>query len=423
MRTLYPLRGRAETYVTLPMLALVLLLGSTAAETVEPGYWTGAVAKANLMLFVIVPLCAVCAAWEGARHRRGGLDQMAAARPAWQVFLVAVAPTLLMGLAGIVAALLTTTVPAALGAPGYPPFGLIGVYLLVAAAHAAVGYGLGRWLRPALALPVALGGSYIWLAYPAGLELFWLRHLSGLSFEGCCAVDQEPPVRAVLATALFALGLIVGVLLALGGTRRARISGAAGLVALIAVAVGVALPLGPASSAPRAGAVQCAGEKPVLCLWPEQEEARVKVHPALASSYSRLTEMGLVLPATLTTKEGGTGEGLYLNLPTSPEPMGAVLSMASSIVPNPFPECATEGEWPGGYNHQALTVWMALAAGVPARDLTPLVGPELVGLGEQVRQLDVAQQVAWYNANLAPMFDCTTLPRLDPEEFVQDGSQ
>lgn len=60
--------------------------------------------------------------------------------------------------------------------------------------------------------------------------------------------------------------------------------------ALLLVAVTVALPLGPAVSGPRDGAPRCAGQRPTLCLWPEQ--ARDVIHPVLASAYSRLGDVG-----------------------------------------------------------------------------------------------------------------------------------
>lgn len=419
MRTLYAWRSRAETYLALPMLALVALQGSTVVETVTTGYWTAAVASADLMLFIIVPVCALCAAWEGARHRGGGVDKLAIARPASLVLLVAVAPTLLMGLAGIVVAVLSTA-PAAIGAPGYPHPGLIPVYLLVMAAHTVVGYALGRWLPSALALPASLGGSYIWLAYPAGIEPFWIRHLNGLSFEGCCPIDQQPDSRALLATTLFAAGLIVGVLIALTGGRRARITGATGGTALVVAAATVAMPLGPSSDGPRAGSPSCAGQAPVLCLWPEQEGARKTVHAALASAYTRLAEVGLDLPATVTTKEGTADDAVFVVLHARPEPEIAVLSLVSSLVPDTSPDCAKNGEWPGVHSHYPLTVWLALAAGVPETRVAGMAPPELLDLALRVRQLDDARQLAWYRANLAPLSDCTSQPRLDPAAFARD---
>ncbi|MFV2125278.1 hypothetical protein ACFHWS_12125 [Micromonospora sp. LOL_013] len=422
IRTIYPWRSRAETYVTVPMLALVLFQGAAVVETATPGYWTAAVAKANLMLFIVVPLCAVCAAWEGMRHRSGGIDTQTIARPMWTVVFVAVGPTLVMGLAGVVAAVLSTA-PAAVGAPGGPHLGLVGVYLLVMVGYTVVGYGLGRWLPPALALPVSLGGSYIWLAYPAAVEPFWIRHLNGLSFEGCCAIDQQPDARALLAAALFAVGIGAGTLVALAGARPGHVGGALSFTALLVVAVTVAAPLGPSSGGPRAGAPQCVGQRPTLCLWPEQETARDAIHPALASAYPRLAAVGVTLPETVTSQESNAADAVFIVLPAESDPQTAVLSLVSSIVPDTVPACAAEGEWPGAHNRAALLVWMALAAGVPASELGPVAPPELIDLAVRVRQLDEDRQAAWYRANLAPLADCTTVPRLDPELFTSDDPQ
>lgn len=420
MQTLYSWRGRSETYAIVPMLALVLLQGSAVVDTATPGYWTAAVAKADLMLFIVVPVCAVCATWEAARHRDGRIDTLAIARPAWRVALVAIAPTVVMGLLGIGAAV-AATAPAAAGAPGSPHSWLIVVYSLVMTGHAVVGYGLGRWLPRALALPISLGGSYVWLAYPAAIEPFWIRHLNGLSFEACCAIDQDPSMRALLATALFAVGLCFGVLLALAGTRRMRVGGAAALVALLLTAAVVARPLGPSPGAPRAGAPRCAGGKPVLCLWPEQEAARDLIHEALASAYVRLAEVNLPLPSVVTAKDADPRDAVFVVLPVRPERREVVLSLVASAVPDTVPTCATRGEWPGADSRAVLMVWMALAAGVPASELNDMAPPELVDLAAHARQLTNKQQFAWYSANLASLKDCTTRPQLNPAAF-RDGA-
>ena len=417
MRSLYALRSRAETYLLLPLLLLVLVQGSAVAETVTPGYWTAAVAKASVLLFIIVPLCAVCAAWEGVRHRRGRIEDLAAARPAWQVVLVAIAPTLAMGLVGVGAAVAVIS-PVAAGAPGWPEPWLIMVYSLVVAGHIMTGYALGRWLPPAVALPVSLGGSYVWLAYPAAIEPFWIRHLNGLSFEGCCTLDRVPAPRAMLAAGLFALGLGCGALIASHGTRLTRVVGTATFVTLAVTAVAVAFPLGPSSGSPRTGYQRCAGDAPVVCLWPEQEDHRGMAQDSLTEAYHRLDAVGIRPPSVVTTGESAAdADRLFVVLPADPRPKEVIASLVSSLVPDPVLDCAADGEWPGANTRPALVAWLALSAGIPGQELRGGVPVELVDLGERVRQLSVEQQLTWYRANLAPLRDCVTQPRLDPAEY------
>jgi hypothetical protein len=416
VRTLYALSSRAETYLLLPLLLLVLVQGSAVAETVTPGYWTAAVAKASVLLFIILPLCAVCAAWEGVRHRRGRIEDLAAARPAWQVVLVAVAPTLAMGLAGVGTALAVVS-PVAAGARGWPDPRLIVVYSLVVVGHTVTGYALGRWLPPAVALPASLGGSYIWLAYPAAIEPFWIRHLNGLSFEGCCAIDRAPATRAVLAAGLFACGLGCGALIALHSTWWTRVVGTATFATLAVTATAVAFPLGPSSSAPRTGHQRCAGTGPVLCLWPEQESNRETIQASLTRAYQRLDEVGIRPPSVVTTRESTQPDRLFVVFPVRARPKEVIASLVSSLVPDPVLDCAADGEWPGANTRPALVVWLALSAGIPGQELRGGVPIELVDLGERVRQLSVEQQLTWYRANLAPLRDCVTQPRLDPAEY------
>lgn len=240
-RTIYPWRARAETYVTGPMLALVLLQGTAVADTVTSGYWMAAVAKASLMFFILVPICAVCAAWQGARRRGGGVDEPGIPRPVWVVAAVAVAPTLVMGVVG-------------------------------------------------------------------------------------------------------------------------------------------------------------------------------------------LGEVAPTLPATVTsdvgaadTKQSNAAEAVVVGLPAEPDPQIVVMSPATSVVPEQPPPCAAHEPWPGAHHHAALTVWVALAAGVPASTLDSAAPPEPIDLVVRVRQqLDNEQQLAWYPANPVSMGDCTTQPRPDPASFASE---
>lgn len=139
-----------------------------------------------------------------------------------------------------------------------------------------------------------------------------------------------------------------------------------------------------------------------------------------------LGEVAPTLPATVTsdvgaadTKQSNAAEAVVIGLPARPDPQIVVMSLATRMVPDTPPACAAHEPWPGAHNRAALTVWVALAAGVPALDST--APPELIDLVVRVRQeLDNEQQLAWYRANLVPMGDCTTPPRLDPAYFASE---
>ncbi|MEV8515364.1 hypothetical protein [Dactylosporangium sp. NPDC051484] len=279
MRTFSAWRGRADTYLVVPLVVLVLLLAGPAKEFITYGYWPAAVAKADMLLYVVAPLCAIAGAWEGGRFRRGGIRCWAVVRPMWRIVLNSLGPTLVMAAVGVALAV-GVMAPAAASAPGLPDVRLIGVYLLVVTAHILVGYGLGVWLAPALALPISLGLSYVWLAYPAAIEPFWVRHLNGFSFESCCNIADVPATRALIGSTLVALGVVAAVLLALSGGRRLLAGAAATFVLAFGAAVTVVWPLGPEANQPRAGSPRCAGDRPALCLWPEQEAARGRIDAA-----------------------------------------------------------------------------------------------------------------------------------------------
>ena len=414
-----PWRSRAETYVLLPLLVLLVLFGSSAGSRyVTDGYWTAAIAKASLMLILIAPICATAAAWEGARQRRGRILDWAIARPEWQLTLTSVAPTLLMGLVGVAVSVMTLA-PHAAGAPGWPNPWLIGVYLLVVVAHTMVGYALGRWLPIAVALPAALFSSYLWLAYPAGITPVWIRHLNGLSFEACCAIDQAPAARALVGTGLLAAGSALGVLLALHRSRPARLAALGCLTFSGVLAVTAVWPLGPSPGQPRAGTLACVGAAPRICLWPEQEQSRGVIEAAIRPAYGRLVAAGLDLPPTVTGQDTPDADQLFVPIAAVPNPNILVRALPVSLLAGVTPQCAAEGPWPGGDAYGPLQVWLALTAGAPAEELASTAPPEAIELVNRVYALPHERQLAWYTANRAALNDCNTTLPLDPSGFAE----
>ncbi|HEX5541508.1 MAG TPA: hypothetical protein VFX60_08075 [Micromonospora sp.] len=415
---LVPWRSRAETYLIAPLVILTVAYGGSAASRhVTEGYWTAVIAKAGLLLFIIAPICALAAAWEGARYRRGELHDYPALRPQWQIVAVAVAPSMLLGVLGVSLASVMLA-PRAVGAPGIPNPWLLLVYLLVVAAHVMVGYTIGRWFLPAIALPAALLGSYVWLAYPAGITPAWLRHLNGLSFEACCAIDQMPATRAMIGTGVLASGVIITVVVALRSGRVSRLIGAGCLVLSGAVAVGAVWPLGPSAAEPRTGQQSCAGESPTICLWPEQEGARQTIDQTLRPAYANLAAAGIALPPTVATQDTPATDQLFVPMEAVPRSTDLLWSLIVSIVPNTTPECAVTGPHLGAEALGPISAWLALTAGMPAAELESAVPPEDIALANRVRSLPGQQQLAWYEANRAAANDCTARPPLDPATFA-----
>ncbi|WP_234328533.1 MULTISPECIES: hypothetical protein, partial [unclassified Streptomyces] len=64
--------------------------------------------------------------------------------------------------------------PQAAGSPNWTTVAILALELLVVAAHIVVGYVLGLTLPRLLAVPVALVGSFVWMAYPAAMNVFWV---------------------------------------------------------------------------------------------------------------------------------------------------------------------------------------------------------------------------------------------------------
>ena len=161
---------------------------------------------------MIAPLGAVAASIVGGRFRRGGLAQAVSVHPR----LVIVGIELFPVLAAILVAFFFATV-AVLVDSSRPGDGIsivpIMPALLMSVASSCLGFALGRHFAPVVAVPASFFSVALWLVYPAALTPFWIRHLTGTYFGGCCALDVVVDRRAVLAGSLVAAGMVVAALM------------------------------------------------------------------------------------------------------------------------------------------------------------------------------------------------------------------
>ncbi|MFV2118344.1 hypothetical protein ACE14D_07815 [Streptomyces sp. Act-28] len=294
------------------------------------------------------------------------------------------------------------------GLPGGTSIGMIGMELLVVVAHTGMGYAAGLTLPRLLAMPVALLGSGLWMAYPATLDTFWVRQLNGRNLIQCCALDQTVDSRAVVTPVLVAIGLIAAVLIFMQ-VRRAAGRILASIVIALTMTAGtlMAMPLGYQSAVARdTSALSCDDGKPVVCLWPEQLEEGKNIRLWASEAAQQLTAAGVIVAPRITMLSSRPGRD------------ETIAVVAISAIPLQPPRCAETGPWPGNVAQGPLMAWLMLTAGTDEGFVQGSYTVEDNRTARQVRKLPTPDQRRWFNHNAATLKNCIQQPDLDPAGFA-----
>ncbi|MFF2852049.1 hypothetical protein ACFVT5_37835 [Streptomyces sp. NPDC058001] len=394
-----------------PRIGVLLLLwllaySGNVSELVTDGYWESVTAQTTFQLVWIAPALAACGAWEGLRVRQSEVLRGTPVRSQSRVALSALAPTLALGIVAVALAF-ALIAPQAAGYPGRPSVGILGLTILVATAHAVGGYALGLSLPRMLAVPVAMLGSWVWMAYPAAMSAFWVRQLNGRNLTECCALDQVAAPRSILAPALVAAGMIAASWLWAAQRRPYRHLAPAVLAAAVTVSALAVHPLGYRAAEPRPAALRsCTGTAPRVCLWPEQRAAAVDITAWATQAVDRLSAAGVRTGRDVSVKSAAPTRNQVLSL------------VASSAVPNDIPRCAEKGSWPGGFALGPISIWLSLTAGADPGVVSASFAPDEVRIAEQVRRLPQEAQLAWFQRNAQTLTRCDKEPDLDPSHYT-----
>ncbi len=393
-----------------PRIGIVLAVwlfaySGNITELVTSGYWESVAAQSASLLVWTAPAVAACGAWEGMRVRQSRILQGAPARTFMGVSFAVLTPTLVVGTLAVALAL-GLLLPQAAGGPNRTVAAVIGMELLVIAAHTAVGYVIGLRLPRVLAVPVALVGSFVWMAYPAAMNVFWVRQLNGTNLGECCSLDQVPAPSGILAPALVALGLLLAARLVVLRQWGLRILAPIVLAVAVAVSAWMVRPLGYSAAEPRPTDVRtCSDTQPRVCLWPEQHGVTTDVVTWATDAHTRLTALGVTTASELSPRS---------STPTSNEIRSLV---AMSALPQDIPECAKHGEWPGSRALGPLTIWLAINAGADSRVVTAGYAPEEGTVATHALEQPRRDQLAWFQQNAKTLTRCDLQPVLDPQRF------
>ncbi|MFE4215323.1 hypothetical protein [Streptomyces sp. NPDC056844] len=156
-------------------------------------------------------LVSAAAAWQGARFKESRVRELAPYRRGWAVVARTLAPVVAVGWL----VLLVPVVLAFAERPTWPtpdslPPLLLG--LVLCAAHGVIGFTVGQWLKPALAVPVMACAVFLLVSYPHALEPFYLRHMSGEYFAHI-GFAETATAASMAGHLLPTLGLAVAVCL------------------------------------------------------------------------------------------------------------------------------------------------------------------------------------------------------------------
>ncbi|GGN52381.1 hypothetical protein GCM10012285_43450 [Streptomyces kronopolitis] len=421
------LRSSSASWLA-PLLAafVALLLSDDLTAGVTHGYWPSALGAATFALPFVAPACATAGAWEGTRLTRGNVTHWAPTRSGLGIALPLLAPVLVLGIVGMAVAAAVTI---STGRPdvGTPPVGMVLIWLVILTAHAMAGFLLGTRLPLVVATPLALILSFVLTAYPAALEPLWLRHMVTGGMGSCCSLDQTPSWRAAASAVVLALGVIGAAVLALTVLRRrARtllIGGAlvAGLAGSAWLAHG--LPADPVTARP-ADQLECAGDEPRVCLWPELAGHAAMVRENASDARHRLQRAGVTVPGELTMNEHPGKGALFIGAWPDPTPSEVRAGVGTALLPSGPPACAQSGSsFPGADAYGPTAAWLSLTAGAEQEVVAGHYGEKDGATAARVMRASHDAQLAWYHRNGLALRDCTTQPAPPPAPHAQGAAR
>jgi hypothetical protein len=265
------------------------------------GYALDAATKASMTIAFVGAICAACAAWEGSRLRRAGVWQAPSVRSRWSIALWHVLPIVAVGLSAIIAAML---IQAARSQAGPPDARIVLMTLLDLVSYSAAGFALGLVMRFAVAGPLALIATFVWIGFVPAIEPVWLRHLTGM-FRDCCGLAQDLAWPPVIASTLLDAAIISAAAAAVAGSRLTWLRVGAGVAVLVvAFNAGSSLVEGMTylpAVARDATLLNCDSDHGVtLCTWPEHRARAAEIGAVAAEVRSVWLDAGMSSPSTFT---------------------------------------------------------------------------------------------------------------------------
>ena len=394
------------------LLLTCLHVGSDAISGDLDGYWETGSLRAVSAILILAPAGAACAAWESGRLRQGGVFAFPVVRSPARAVGAALAPVLLVGVVGLALALCVVAVRLH-ASVGHPDPRILAMGIVVIAGHIALGATAGRFLSRVVATPLIMLASYLWLVMPAAMLPFSIRHLTGLD-TSCCFSDGTVATWGVLGPTMVAAGVIAGSVAVL--SARPAAFGFALVITASSIVIaerGVAH-FGADPVVPRTlRELVCAGQEPVVCVWPEHRAALPELVRAAESLRRRLGPFPIDVPLRASEARNDRTRWIF-GIRTSAPPGVSAASLTIGLAPSDLPVCERPHSWPGGWAVPLLQAWLLAQSGVPDSELEASQGAQVMDVLRAVRAKSAGVQAAWFRANYAAATQCDVPPTMNP---------
>ncbi len=409
------LRISPAVWLTIPTLILSILY---VTKAIYPNnYGVAATAGATSSMAFLVGFVAMTAAWEAARLRRGGIWDAPHTRSRFDITIIAVTPSILLG----AVFLLGTVVAASVyGQAGLPEIRMVVVGFVAICAWSLVGFLAGLRLPMSVSLPGMLLAPFLWFAFVPALPVECLRHLSGM-YRDCCRIGADIAPAALLAGLIMNVTIIVIALYAIGalGMRWSRIVATAMLVTGVMVSSAFAWNVGPIPEVARdQSALKCSTVSAAeLCLWPEHDSPTQLFRPTLTAVIVELARQELPIPGRWSEElaSATSVDTLTLDLWKS-DPDSIRWSIAQGLAP--WPACSEASD--SGFSGSSIDVlrgwWFTAMGGSEAMlqenlgwliaDPSASGGIPIKDLYSAVGSAPVTSRVAWLERLTSLVAEC-----------------
>lgn len=397
-----------------PVLAVLAMLASSYISVTIPEPYPLALTSAGASsLFLVAPVCAACAAWEGGRLRRAGWHALPHVRSTLVVALASLAPVVVVGLIAVALAIAFKFVGAS--AMAAPDPRVVAKTIVVLLAHALLGFAIGVRVPSVVAVSSVLLVDYAWMVLPIGLEPLWLRHLNG-TWLSCCGLPTDLSPRAFAGVVVVAVGLAGTAVFLMGQPVDLLRLSLSVVPTAVGVSAGVLLVqgMGPDPVAARDPSVLvCSSGQPRVCVWPEHYGRLDEVSAIAAEASKAWRRFGIAVPAEFTEYRSALSSGTNsFGFSLTSRRSDIIISLANSLLP-PMAQC--EGKpFLGGAAGSYARAWFGSVAGLSHAELRVRFGPDVVNKVAAVQSLSVERQRAWLERNLAAWQACDVAPQLDP---------
>jgi hypothetical protein len=283
-------------------------------------------------------------------------------------------PVVTVGFLGVLVAIIVQVVRSAAGLPDPR---ILGITALDLVAYSVAGFAAGLLLPFAVAGPLALAATFIWLGFVPAIYPVWLRHLTGM-FRDCCGLGQDLAVRPLVASTIVDLAIVGAAALLVAGPRLIlyRVGSAVALLTA-AAAAGVLLVAGLtyAPVVPRDIALlECRTKGEItLCAWPEHEAHAAELLGIASNTWTGWQHASIHAPTIFSEADPTVAPvgALVFAFSGSYTKDDFVEALAFGLLPA-FPDCP--GGATGGIAFMDLEAWYSATGGMTAGGLRARYG-------------------------------------------------